>query len=406
MLVKLFLKMYYDVSTLDIVAFLCIAGWLFMMFVHLVAIIYGKIHLYSWGNSTNLDELPGVTILKPVVGDDANSYKNFQSFFELEYPKYEILFCFQNDHDPAIATIEKLLGAYPKADAKIFRCALNVGVNPKVNNMMQGYNVAKYNLIWISDSSLKVTPNTLQEMVSHMKQKVAVVHQLPFITNGDGFGESLEKVYFGTQHARVYLFTNCMQLQCVNGMSSLINKTALEEIGGLRSLSDYIAEDYYMCKEFYKRGYKLVLSTLPALQNPEVRTVAKFRDRMVRWTRLRLTMEPFPQCLEPLTECFVIGLCMALAVNYFTNRSIIFSFAQHCLIWFVSDQILLRIVQGPNGPLPSLLRRSLVWLFRETCTYFLYLQGLFGRSVAWRTRKFKLSVGGKAKAVNHNSYND
>ena len=25
------------------------------------------------------------------------------------------------------------------------------------------------------------------------------------------------------------------------------------DVGGLQSLSDYIAEDYYMCKEFYKR---------------------------------------------------------------------------------------------------------------------------------------------------------
>ena len=60
----------------------------------------------------------------------------------------------------------------------------------------------------------------------------------------------------------------------------------------------------------------------------------------------------------------------------------------------------------PNGTLPSLPRRLLVWLFRETFTHVLFLQGLFGRSVAWRTRKFKLSVGGKAKILNHNSYPD
>ena len=65
-----------------------------------------------------------------------------------------------------------------------------------------------------------------------------------------------------------------------------------------------------------------------------------------RWTRLRLTMEPFPQCLEPLTECFVIGILMALAVSHLMNRSVLLSFAQHCLFWFVSDEILLKIVQG------------------------------------------------------------
>ena len=28
------------------------------------------------------------------------------------------------------------------------------GVNPKINNMLQGYKIAKYDLLWINDSSL------------------------------------------------------------------------------------------------------------------------------------------------------------------------------------------------------------------------------------------------------------
>lgn len=35
------LKMYYDVNVIDVIASLCIIGWAFMIFVHLVAIVYG-----------------------------------------------------------------------------------------------------------------------------------------------------------------------------------------------------------------------------------------------------------------------------------------------------------------------------------------------------------------------------
>eukprot|EP00794_Sanderia_malayensis_P007836 gene7836-8686_t len=266
----------------DILSVLCITGWTFMISVHIIAIVYGRLHLYKVVEKIEPEHLPGVSIIKPVVGEDGNSYKNFQSFFELSYTKYEILFCVPNDHDPAISTIEKLRESYPNVDARIFKCAFDVGVNPKVNNMMQGYTMAKYDLILISDSSIQVLPDSLQEMVSHLQPNIAIVHQMPFVTNADGFGSCLEKVYFGTQHARVYLFTNFMQLQCVNGMASLIDKKLLEEIGGLQSLGEYIAEDYYMAKELHKRGYRFALSTLPALQNPESRTVARFKDRMIR----------------------------------------------------------------------------------------------------------------------------
>ena len=40
--------------------------------------------------------------------------------------------------------------------------AKTIGVNPKINNMNQGYKAAKYDLLWICDSNIKgklVCPN-------------------------------------------------------------------------------------------------------------------------------------------------------------------------------------------------------------------------------------------------------
>ncbi|EDO29404.1 predicted protein [Nematostella vectensis] len=78
-----------------------------------------------------------------------------------------------------------------------------------------------------------VHPNTLREMVSHMSSGVGMVHQIPFIVcaSSASFAACVDKVYFGTQHAFLYLFANTMGLLCANGMSTIYNKKVLDELG-------------------------------------------------------------------------------------------------------------------------------------------------------------------------------
>ena len=99
---------------------------------------------------------------------------------------------------------------------------LSPGVNPKINNMLPAYRAAVHPLILVSDSSIKMKEDTLTDMVSSMTENVGLVHQMPCelsgilisfihsfyppdICDGAGLSSSLEKVFFGTFHARMYL---------------------------------------------------------------------------------------------------------------------------------------------------------------------------------------------------------
>lgn len=108
--------------------------------------------------------------------------------------QYELLFCVEDPGDPAVDVVQNLLNKYPYIDARLFLGGSNVGVNPKINNMYPGYQAAKYGFIMISDSGIRMKDDTLLDMVNHMSDKVALVHQMPFTCDRDGFAATFEKV--------------------------------------------------------------------------------------------------------------------------------------------------------------------------------------------------------------------
>lgn len=89
------------------------------------------------------------------MGVDDNLKENLETFFVMDYPIYELLFCVQDVNDPAINVVKNLIEQYPSIDAKLFCGGKTVGINPKINNMEQGYQVAKYELMLISDAGIR-----------------------------------------------------------------------------------------------------------------------------------------------------------------------------------------------------------------------------------------------------------
>lgn len=67
---------------------------------------------------------PGVSILRPLKGLDTNLYKNLESTFIQDYPKFELLLSVDDEHDQALSVVHDLLTKYPNVNARIIISAL------------------------------------------------------------------------------------------------------------------------------------------------------------------------------------------------------------------------------------------------------------------------------------------
>lgn len=373
--------------------------WCGLWLLHLIAIVYGKWKLHNRDTLTPR-EVPyaGVSIIKPLVGVDPNLFVNLETFFTMNYPKYELLFCIENESDPAVMIVKKLLDKYPEVDSSLFIGGCEVGVNPKINNMQPGYACAKHEYILISDSGIRMKEDTLLDMMHHMRDDVALVHQLPFTCDRDGFAATFEKVFFGTVQARIYLAADLLRINCHTGMSALMRKQLLDDVGGLRAFGCYLAEDFFMAKSFTDRGWRICISSQPAWQNAGLCEVTSFQARLTRWAKLRVAMLPPTIILEPLSECMVIGMCASWAASLLFGWDSVVFYMIHILLWFLLDWILLSIVQ--NGALTfNKFDFVVAWMFRECSSPYLFLHALWDPTIRWRSRVFKLAWGGIAREL-------
>ena len=60
-----------------------------------------------------------ISILKPLAGLDLGLESNLRTFFEQDYPAFEMLFAVRRGDDPAVAIVEKLRREYQQVPSRL-----------------------------------------------------------------------------------------------------------------------------------------------------------------------------------------------------------------------------------------------------------------------------------------------
>jgi ceramide glucosyltransferase len=366
-------------------------------------LVYGLISLYcarnffSRGTSGHTFK-PPVTIFKPVKGMDADSFANFASFCLQEYPRFQIVFAVASPDDPVISVIESLISQYPEVDMELVVDARIYGSNYKVCNLINAFPKAKYDILIVCDSDIRVGPHYLREVCSFFSDPdVGLVTSLYRSREIRGCATALEALGFTAEMVpNVMVALQLEGLSFALGASMAVRREALEKIGGFNALVDYLADDYQLGNMVFRAGYRLSLSGYFVESVMKRETLKGILSRQLRWARTMRVSRPAGYFASGITQQVPLAV-LALISSGFTAagwwavvllalvRSTVVCIFSRC---FLNDNLIPRYL----------------WLLplRDLLAFGTWVFAFLGSSVDWRGNRFRLLPGGKMVEIDKN----
>lgn len=128
-----------------------------------------QITFFAASQAINREFHPPVSILKPICGLDSNAYENLASFCQQDYPKYQIIFAVRNSQDPCIEVVEKIIHNFSDLDILLIVSDRVIGTNLKVSNLANTAAKAKYEILVLADSDIRVGTDYLQRVIQPLQ---------------------------------------------------------------------------------------------------------------------------------------------------------------------------------------------------------------------------------------------
>jgi ceramide glucosyltransferase len=260
------------------------------------------------------DYTPPITIFKPLKGIDEELEWNLRSFFELDYPTFQLLFCVADERDPALGVVRKLQAEFPDHDSQLVVGCPAFGLNPKVESLAAMDRHRKHDVILISDSNVRVKPSYLRETVCYLANPgVGLVSNIFAGVGEVHTGAVMENLQLNGFIAAGVAAAAVFRVTCVVGKSMMMPVKALEAIGGFAAVRNLLAEDQAIGVRVRQAGYSIALSH-HVIDNVNLgRSYKWFLNRHSRWYKIRRRMALPAFAIEPTANLTTVGLVWAFS---------------------------------------------------------------------------------------------
>jgi ceramide glucosyltransferase len=329
---------------------------------------------------------PPISILKPVCGVERGVYENFASMCQLDYPEYEVVFGVADADDLVVPLIEKLQKEFPKTSIRLIVGIEQLGASRKTNTLCRLAKEAKYDLLVMNDSDVRVEKDYLRDVVAGFSDaRVGVVTALFRSKTGTGLAERLDAIGVPTDSAASMLLERKFsKIDFAYGWTMAITRQRLAEIGGFEAMVNLHSDDFALGHEMAKRGYRVEVMRNPVLVVFPEETLGRFLKHELRWSIQLKNLRAVGYPGMFLTMGFAWSLVVGLIVPSLTIAACYF-------LAYLTLRLTLAWVLGVWGLHDPVVKNNL-WLVpvRDSVNFCLYVASFFSNKVEWRDTRYRV----------------
>jgi len=204
-----------------------------------------------------------VTVLKPLCGAEPGLYENLRSFCLQKYGDYQIVFGIQDEADPALAVVSRLMREFPSLPMDVVVSGQQHGTNRKVSSLINMLPRARHDLLMIADSDALVDPDYLSSMVAPLNDPtVGLVTCIYRGIASSGVWSRLGAMYVNDWYMPSVLVAWLFgHREYASGLTLCMRRETLKATGGLQRLCNHLADDYELGALVRGTGLKIALSS-------------------------------------------------------------------------------------------------------------------------------------------------
>ena len=337
---------------------------------------------------------PPVTVLRPLCGIDNFAAETLVSTFRIDYPEYELIFCVARADDPVVPIVRDLIELHPQRPARLLIGDDRISDNPKLNNIVKGWNAARHDWIIVADSNVLISRDFIRRFLARWEPKSGAICSMPIGARPLNFWAELECAFLNTLQARVQYVSEALGFGFAQGKSILFRREVIERAGGLRALAIDLAEDAATTKIVRAAGLRIHLVDQPVCQPLGWRTPREVWLRQLRWARLRRASFPWlflPEIFLGSAGPTVFAAVAAAAAGMNVAAAV----ALMLSLWLAAELLLAKRVGWHLSA-----RMAAALLLRDMMLPALWLAAVLGGGFNWRGNEMTTKVStGRGRAL-------